>query len=363
MEKEPLQQLLRTFFRYEVSLILLFNEKKSIEGAFFKSDIESLMSDLESVQLAEAPPLRELSDLESLLELFQQYGVLQDNIRVLPAVDFFFEVQGLLGRREIIDAWGELEEAEQLIEFEPSRKKPSFSEPVDIKKIITKTPKPKIIISQAGSEPSPQVEKVFQGFQTSLDANPNLSLLALEALPLPMLAVDLKGKTLFFNNDWDSFRVKYPHLETLDLMDKAKDKMARMAFEGDLTIQSTLEFSDFVPRAILKMRSLLDERGSRPTVIGYLFWIDRDQATSKLLANSSSPEETEKPVSSQVLLSAQPEHRTGYSGKSLNDILADEEKKALSWAITEADGNQTSAAALLGLPRQTFAYRYKKYFY
>ena len=49
-----------------------------------------------------------------------------------------------------------------------------------------------------------------------------------------------------------------------------------------------------------------------------------------------------------------------FSGKTLPDILAAEEARAMAWAMAEANGNQSDAALLLGIPRQTFNYRYRK---
>ena len=42
------------------------------------------------------------------------------------------------------------------------------------------------------------------------------------------------------------------------------------------------------------------------------------------------------------------------------EILAAEEARAMAWAMAEANDNQSDAALLLGIPRQTFNYRYRK---
>ncbi len=44
----------------------------------------------------------------------------------------------------------------------------------------------------------------------------------------------------------------------------------------------------------------------------------------------------------------------------LDDILQDTERRLLRWALQEAGGSQSKAAALLGIPRSTFQYRWKK---
>ncbi len=51
---------------------------------------------------------------------------------------------------------------------------------------------------------------------------------------------------------------------------------------------------------------------------------------------------------------------TEFSGRTLPEILAAEEARAMAWAMREANENQSDAALLLGIPRQTFNYRYRK---
>ena len=44
----------------------------------------------------------------------------------------------------------------------------------------------------------------------------------------------------------------------------------------------------------------------------------------------------------------------------LDDVLAQTEQRLLAWAIEKAKGNQSEAAALLGIPRSTFQYRARR---
>ena len=45
---------------------------------------------------------------------------------------------------------------------------------------------------------------------------------------------------------------------------------------------------------------------------------------------------------------------------NLEHVLAQAERKLLSWALDQAQGNQSEAAARLGVPRSTFQYRWRK---
>jgi two-component system NtrC family response regulator len=44
----------------------------------------------------------------------------------------------------------------------------------------------------------------------------------------------------------------------------------------------------------------------------------------------------------------------------LDDLLLDTERRLLRWALEEAKGSQSKAAALLGIPRSTFQYRWRR---
>ena len=53
---------------------------------------------------------------------------------------------------------------------------------------------------------------------------------------------------------------------------------------------------------------------------------------------------------------------SGFLGRTLPDIVSQEEKRAILWALEQAGGNRSNAAMLLGIPRQTFSYKMQKYF-
>lgn len=44
----------------------------------------------------------------------------------------------------------------------------------------------------------------------------------------------------------------------------------------------------------------------------------------------------------------------------LDEVLGETERRLLRWALDRADGNQSEAAALLGIPRSTFQYRWRR---
>jgi DNA-binding NtrC family response regulator len=44
----------------------------------------------------------------------------------------------------------------------------------------------------------------------------------------------------------------------------------------------------------------------------------------------------------------------------LDEVLAQTERRLFTWALTQANGNQSEAAHLLGIPRSTFQYRWRR---
>ena len=68
----------------------------------------------------------------------------------------------------------------------------------------------------------------------------------------------------------------------------------------------------------------------------------------KALAGGSSP------------LENSPGQELGAGRIQLDDVLAQTEQRLLAWALEKAKGNQSEAAALLGIPRSTFQYRARR---
>ena len=163
----------------------------------------------------------------------------------------------------------------------------------------------------------------------------------LEALSIPLIALDMDGDDLFFNDEWVKLRSRYPgKIENIILLTTAKEKMMMRAMEGGLEHDETIDIRGILRSRVIKVRPIRpDSEDVMPA--GYLFWLEPAP-----LDNHQYPG-TEKNAAT-------------YSGRTLPEILEDEERRALIWAMEQAGGNQSNAAMLLGIPRQTFSYKWKK---
>jgi len=178
-----------------------------------------------------------------------------------------------------------------------------------------------------------------------------LAVLTLETLPLPMVAIDTAGSVIFYNKDWEDDYAS--RVDNEFLLDEAKSLMAKKALAGSLEVKKTLDLPNILPKKLVRMKAMRSEVLNDNNVpvmrtIGYLFWIDDSKVA---LIDSHSREE----------ITTFSEDKQ-YLGSTLPDILAEEEKKAISWAMNESDNNITNAAMLLGIPRQTLSYKYHKLF-
>lgn len=173
-----------------------------------------------------------------------------------------------------------------------------------------------------------------------------LAINTLAALDLPLMACDGAGTEIFHNRAFADIRLRDAiNLKSDDLVVRAKDAITESALKGDLDIDKAVRLKagprgyDILCKAIRNF----DDPTSR--AVGYIFWLSPTE--SRKLTDAWTP--TGADAGSE-----------GYAGKTLPEILAAEEAKAMAWAMREADGNQSDAALLLGIPRQTFNYRYRK---
>ena len=114
--------------------------------------------------------------------------------------------------------------------------------------------------------------------------------------------------------------------------------MAEEAFKEDTVSPNMIFYLDnILKEQKLKMRLIRNKNKT----IGYLFWDSESGFESASKSSKGS---------------------VSYEGKTLNDILAEEEKNILKWAMDKAEGHISNAAKMIGVPRQTFGYKYKKYF-
>ena len=175
--------------------------------------------------------------------------------------------------------------------------------------------------------------------------NGRMAINTLAALDIPLLACHGSGTEIFHNRAFQDIRLRDAmHLKTEDLVARAKDAIAESALKGDLDIDKAVRLRQ-APRGYeCFCKAIRDYENPSSRAFGYIFWLV-----------PAAP----VPAEATALYSAA-EGSAEFTGKTLPDILAAEEARAMAWAMAEANGNQSDAALLLGIPRQTFNYRYRK---
>ena len=222
--------------------------------------------------------------------------------------------------------------------------------------IVRETPKPPV-----ADAPAPRVETrpVAENLHREIERG-RLAINTLAALDLPLMACDGAGNEIFHNRAFADIRLRDAmNLKSDDLVHRAKDAITESALKGELDIEKAVKIKagprgfDVLCKAIRNF----DDPTSR--AVGYIFWLVARDAHKLAEAWMPAGEPGTHTLPGPQLYAA--DAATGdYSGKTLPEILASEEAKAMAWAMREADGNQSDAALLLGIPRQTFNYRYRK---
>ncbi|MFO1470875.1 MAG: helix-turn-helix domain-containing protein [Turneriella sp.] len=175
--------------------------------------------------------------------------------------------------------------------------------------------------------------------------NGRMAINTLAALDIPLLACHGSGSEIFHNRAFQDIRLRDAmHLKTEDLVARAKDAIAESALKGDLDIDKAVRLGQ-APRGYeCYCKAIRDYENPTSRAFGYIFWlVPAAPAASEATALYSATEGSAE-----------------FTGKTLPDILAAEEARAMAWAMAEANGNQSDAALLLGIPRQTFNYRFRK---
>lgn len=228
----------------------------------------------------------------------------------------------------------------------------SVVKPAPAERPLASSPEPAATISIV-REISPSVKEAVtppsqRGIAENLHReieNGRMAINTLAALDIPLLACHGSGSEIFHNRAFQDIRLRDAmHLKTEDLVARAKDAIAESAMKGDLDIDKAVRLRQ-APRGYeCFCKAIRDYENPSSRAFGYIFW----------LVPSA-------PVSAEATaLYSAPEGSAEFSGKTLPDILAAEEARAMAWAMAEANGNQSDAALLLGIPRQTFNYRYRK---
>jgi DNA-binding protein Fis len=388
MEVNVYRNLMRVFFQYQTDTLLCVRDKIVI-GTIDKRGIEELMSDLSHVKTAQEIPVNKITTQEQTLEALLYRGIMVNDQKIIPVVDNKGNFVALWSKTEILTttlqfanlatpgfdktretshAQKEAFNAEQNLTPEGRFAKEFIKE--NFKAAVVAPVKPEVrfkISSSLENNVRSQAEKHSESKNINHHDSDYVSIKTLEALPIPMLAVDTKGEVLFYNQDWVSLQQQNKEiLGVKKLMNVSRDIMAKMAFDGDLEIDSILKLPNAPGGYSLQMKSIQGDHETPVRVIGYIFWAEHRYSenpdlpktgAAKIASENALPVETKIDENLKTF-----EHRQSYTGKTLIELLEIEEKKIIRWAMDETGHNQSNAAMLLGIPRQTFSYRYHKLF-
>ena len=291
------QKILQFFYQYKTD-ILLYTEDGKIKGFISHDDFTGNLSDLESISSELLFFVKKVIDIDQVLHSLEKSEVYHENKKALPMINEKFAFVALWNRVDIIKAWENID--------------------VETRRVSRE-----------------EVKESRGEHKKSLDHK--LAMLAMETLPIGMLALDTVGKQLFYNEDWLALKKKYPReLTTKRIIQNAKNFMAEEVYKSEVNLRATFHLNTIIPGDLIKMRFI---RHNNITV-GYLFWHPETSITE--LPNLANKE------------------IDVYEGKSLKEILNEKEKQILIWAMEKAKGKIGDAANILGVPRQTFSYRYDR---
>jgi len=174
-----------------------------------------------------------------------------------------------------------------------------------------------------------------------------LAINTLAALDLPLMACDGSGNEMFHNRAFADIRLRDAlNLTSTDMIQRAKDAIAESAMKGELDIERAVALKAGPRGYQVYCKAIRDYDNPAARAVGYIFWL--------------TPRENARMSGVDAALYVPTNGTAEYAGKTLPEILQAEEARVLSWAMQEANGNQSDAALLLNIPRQTFNYRYRK---
>jgi hypothetical protein len=386
---DTLHRLMRIFIEHKADILPVV-ERGRIVGQLDRMSIMEALSEIrpEGCRLA----IKAAESAEDLLRRLDNSGAAG-----LPTVNRAFEFNALWGRAEILQAQGKIPQvkiwqpepatpemaaaatkaANSLtelpavnnaaavnlpgIESSPARaeqgntapdtEKPAAAAPESSRPTITIVreaprtvlrPAQSTATEQAGSETlnlRAPAEKLHRELERG-----RLAINTLAALELPLMACDGNGSELFHNRAFSNLRRRFASsLDSAELVRKAKDAIADSALKGELDIDRPVKLRVNLAGHCIFCKGIRDFDNPSARSQGYIFWLEPVAAPAGITADFSGGEGS-----------------SSFAGRTLPEILAAEEARAMAWAMREANGNQSDAALLLGIPRQTFNYRFRK---
>ncbi|MBS0617015.1 MAG: hypothetical protein JSR44_02445, partial [Spirochaetes bacterium] len=287
----------------------------------------------------------------------------------LATVNRQFEFNALWGRAEILQAEGKIP---QVRVWTPPTSVEAAAPPAAVDEGAKPPHTPQaprtisIIREQSAPEPATDVQvnheetveptpprsdrPIAQSLHRDIERG-RLAINTLAALDLPLMACDGAGTELFHNRAYGDIKLRDAlHLKSTEMVVRAKDAITESALAGDLDIDKAVALKDGPRGYKVFCKAIRDYDNPTARAVGYIFW----------LTSSASPPPSAPPLHAVERGIGGEAGEADYSGQTLPEILAAEEAKAMAWAMREAADNQSDAALLLGIPRQTFNYRYRR---
>ncbi len=372
LNADILHRLMRTFMEYKTDVLPVV-ERGRIVGQIDRLALIEALSEIKA-----EGALLTMKPAESSEELLRRLDESRSN--GIATVNRQFEFNAVWGRAEILQAQGKIPQVKiwsptaPPAEREPEHK----NEDVSLKRAFapasvhaapaaeTEAPTPTITIVRESPpvfrQPAPPAAPVAtpsgrndRAISESLHREierGRLAINTLAALDLPLMACDGAGNEMFHNRSFADIRLRDAiNLSSTDLIQRAKDAITESAMKGELDIERAVTLKAGPRGYQVFCKAIRDYDNPASRAVGYIFWLQPREAVKPL----------EMPaVGGESALYMASEGAAEYAGKTLPEILNAEEARVLAWAMREANGNQSDAALLLGIPRQTFNYRYRK---
>ncbi|WP_041948215.1 helix-turn-helix domain-containing protein [Turneriella parva] len=373
LNADVLHRLMRIFMEYKTDILPVV-ERGRIVGQIDRLSLIEALSEIkaEGAYLAMQPA----ETSEELLRRLDESG--GDG---LATVNRQFEFNALWGRAEILQAQGKIPQVKIWTPPAPQ----VDSEPQAVPSPPTTLPRGEgranIPFSSQVTEASPSSEREKEGdvstFTIVREAPPKfakpaptaaeatravsenlhreiergrLAINTLAALDLPLMACDGNGNEMFHNRAFAEIRLRDAmHLSSADLIQRAKDAITESAMKGELDIERAVVLKAGPRGYRVSCKAIRDYDNPAARAVGYIFWLVATSPPTPLSLRRGGGA-VEDGGGGEV----------NYAGKTLPEILQAEEARVLAWAMQEANGNQSDAALLLNIPRQTFNYRYRK---
>ena len=169
------QSLLRLFYQYSCETILYLKDGK-LKGYIQKQEVTESLSDISRTNVDLTSLVHRIEDMDQILSFLERSSIVKDNKKRIPIINKRFKFVDLWERVDLIRSWEDIPKIEKW----------------DLKTKV-----------RQDTEPAPtQDESTYENGVLSQ----KLALLAMETLPIGMLAVSALGEEILCNEGLASFK-------------------------------------------------------------------------------------------------------------------------------------------------------------